>query len=83
MSPFATWPISCPSTARTSSGRMFSSRPVLTATSALFLLAPVANAFGCGDCEHRHFRHADAGFLGQIFDRIDEPALGLIARFAR
>ena len=30
--------------------------------------------------EHRYFRHADAGLLGEFFDGIDEPALRLIAR---
>ena len=46
MSPLATWPISCPSTASTSSRFIDCSRPVETATSEEILKAPVANAFG-------------------------------------
>src|SRR6266852_2110823 len=46
MSPLATWLISWPSTASTSSRLIDSSRPVETATSAEFLNAPVAKAFG-------------------------------------
>src|SRR5450830_69246 len=46
MSPLATWAISWPSTASTSSRFMFCNRPVDTATSAEFLKAPVAKAFG-------------------------------------
>ncbi len=49
MSPFFTWLISWASTASTSSEVMRCSRPALTATSALFLLAPVAKAFGSGE----------------------------------
>ena len=49
MSPLAMWAISWPSTASTSFCRMDCSRPVLTATSALLRLAPVAKALGCGD----------------------------------
>ena len=45
MSPFATWLISCPSTARSSSFVICRMMSVDTATSALFLNAPVANAF--------------------------------------
>ena len=48
MSPLATWPISWPSTASTSSCDMCVSSPVDTATSALFLFDPVANALGSG-----------------------------------
>src|SRR5712692_5846802 len=46
MSPLETWVISWPSTASTSSRLIDSSRPVETATSAEFLKAPVAKAFG-------------------------------------
>src|SRR5882672_1287094 len=46
MSPLATWVISWPSTASTSSRLIDSSKPVETATSAEFLNAPVAKAFG-------------------------------------
>ena len=48
MSPFATWPISWPSTAATCSRSICSSRPVLTATSELFFVMPVAKAFISG-----------------------------------
>ncbi len=47
MSPLATWPISCASTARTSSGRMRLSRPAETATSASLRFQPVAKALDC------------------------------------
>src|SRR2546426_5983559 len=46
MSPLETWVISWPRTASTSSRLIDSSRPVETATSAEFLNAPVAKAFG-------------------------------------
>src|SRR6266850_385100 len=46
MSPLETWVISWPSTASTSSRLIDSSKPVETATSAEFLNAPVAKAFG-------------------------------------
>ena len=45
MSPFATWLISCPSTALSSSRVICPMMSVDTATSAWFLNAPVANAF--------------------------------------
>jgi hypothetical protein len=46
MSPFATCATSWPSTASTSSWLIDCSNPVETATSAEFLNAPVAKAFG-------------------------------------
>ena len=46
MSPLATWLISWPSTASTSSLFMFCSSPMLTATRASFLFQPVAKALG-------------------------------------
>src|SRR3972149_161363 len=48
MSPFATWLISCPSTASASSLSMAASNPVLTATRALLRLMPVAKALMSG-----------------------------------
>ena len=48
MSPLATWLTSWPSTASASSRLIPLSRPVLTATSALFLFMPVAKALTSG-----------------------------------
>ncbi len=49
MSPFATWLISWPTTASTSSLFIRWSRPVLTATRASLRFQPVAKAFGSGE----------------------------------
>jgi hypothetical protein len=49
MSPLAMWEISWPSTASISSRPMRWSRPLLTATSAASLRAPVAKALGASD----------------------------------
>ena len=49
MSPLATCPISCASTARASECSKRRSKPVLTATSALLRFHPVANALDASD----------------------------------
>ena len=52
---------------------------MLTATSALFLLAPVAKAW-FRRIENADLRHADTGFLRLTTHRFDDPALGVVAR---
>ena len=49
MSPFATWLTSWPSTASTSRSDSRENSPVLTATSALLRVGPVAKAFTSGE----------------------------------
>ena len=76
MSPLATWLTSCPSTAWTSPRSIRSSSPVLTATSALSRLAPVANAFATGARRDKALVAVSSGLLQRMKRSEVEAVLG-------
>ena len=94
MSPLPMCAISCANTASTSSRVILFSKPVDTATSELFLVAPVANALGSGEWYTAtsgiwifHWRawfstvfssHASTSVLGEVITSAPTDALAML-----